>query len=243
MRASSAGPESRPRADLGLGPVGLEQLGLEPFELGRDDGAGDRVEGHGPEPGTGEAVDQVDVPAGPATLGLLVGGLGVGQLLPVGGGPTEPVEGQAPGLVDEEGLVPGQRRLGLGAAEGGHHVEVGAGEVAVGPGPLDFGQSTERPAPAHLAPGLALRDPAPDSQPGRGRAGPVGGPVAGRVEGPGGPGGEGLQAGQLTLEGDDRLRVGEGRGVGPDQSIEGLGEVVQSARCTRFHGDESITGV
>ena len=162
------------RGRPGLGPVGLEQGLLQPFELTRDDGAGHRIEGHGPEPGAGEAGDQVDVSSGPPGLGLLVGALGIGQLLPVGHGLAELVEAQMTGLADEQGLVPGQGLSGLGGAEGGHDLDVGTGDVTVDPGPLYLGQGGEGPAPAHLAAGLGLRDPAPDRQPGRGGAGPVG---------------------------------------------------------------------
>ena len=129
-------PGSRvPAQDLsGLGPVGLEQLVLQPFELLGHDGAGDGVEVHGPEPGPAEALDQVDVPAGPAALGVLVGPVGVGQLLPVGGGPGEVGKGELAGLVDQQGLVPGQGRFGLRAPEGDHHVHVGPGDLPVRPG-------------------------------------------------------------------------------------------------------------
>ena len=102
-------PGSRiPTEDLfGLGPVGLEQLVFQPLELFGHDGAVNGIEVDGPEPGPAEALDQVDVPPGPAPLGVLVAPVGIGQLLPVGGGPGEVGKGQLPGLVDQQRPRPG----------------------------------------------------------------------------------------------------------------------------------------
>ena len=165
-----------------------------------------------------EALDQVDVPAGPAALGVLVGPVGIGQLPPVGGGPGEVGKGELAGLVDQQGLVPGQGRFGLRAPEGDHHVHVGPGDLPVGPGPGGLGQEPELPAPVDPAPGLASGDPARGRDPGPGGQGAVGDPVAGGVEGGGGLGDDGLQAGQIRDGAKPSTRYRPGP-TGPSLSV------------------------
>ena len=108
-----------------------------------------------------EALDQVDLPAGPQLLAVLVGPVGIGQLSPVGGDPGRTGQ-RAASLAWSTNMASSRARASSVSTHRREtmHVHVVAGDVPVRPGPLGLGQEPQRPAPAHLAFGLALLETA-----------------------------------------------------------------------------------
>ena len=95
------------QARFDLGPLGLEQLVLQAFELLGHDRPREGVHGQVPEPHLTEALLQIDVSGGQALLVARLDPVGVGELVPVGDRLRVLVEGQRGGLFTEDLLVPG----------------------------------------------------------------------------------------------------------------------------------------
>jgi len=123
-------------------------------------------------------------------------------------------------------LVAGQ---GLGralSAGPGQNAHLGLADIAGQPGLLGQRQMPENPPQAHPPLGRGHGQVAAGGQPGRRRAGAVGLPRPGGVEGRRGPGGHGQHALQLAVQADHRFAVGENGGINLDQLVDCGGELV-----------------
>ena len=111
----------------GVGPVGLEQFGLDAVERTPDRGVAQRRELPVEQAGAVEAGGEVDPPVGVVVGGLGFDPVGLGELAPVGGGAGEAGPVQRAGVVDQQRLA----------------VAEGIGEL----GPVERGEPAGRDAP------------------------------------------------------------------------------------------------
>ena len=146
-------------------------------------------------------------------------------------------------LAGEELLVALQGGLGGTAVHTDDGVDLGDPDVPVAKGPRTRRQVTQRTPPAHLAARLASRKVATRGDPGRRVAGAVGCPGSRGIEGGHGPGHDSAEAGELALQGLDRLGVGETSRVRSGQAIDHLGQNVKFHKAIEAFGCNAEAGL
>jgi hypothetical protein len=188
----------------GGGPVGLEQLLLDPPQRGVDGGVGQRRQHPVQDPGAPHPRRQVHPAQGLVMLGVALDTIGVGVLTPVLDGPDEVCPRQGAGVVDEDGLVAHEVLGGAAARQRGQHHGVTQRDVAGGEGLGRGGHGAQPAAQPRLGPGLADREAAAVGQPRSTGPGPVVGPHPTGVGRRGQSGHGGGQPGLLAMQPDHR---------------------------------------